>query len=65
MYLFLKSSLFLIMIAFSCVCYTCLETAQVEIQETVAISKLFHDALECVIGDEINNITVEGSTPLH
>ena len=53
------------MIAFSCVCYTCLETAQVEIQETVAISKLFHDALECVIGDEINNITVEGSTPLH
>ena len=42
-----------------------LETAQVEIQETVAISKLFHDALECVIGDEINNITVEGSTPLH
>ena len=48
------------MIAFSCVCYTCLETAQVQIQGAVAISKLFHDALECVIGDEINNITVEG-----
>ena len=41
------------MTAFSCVCYTCLETAQVEIQETMAISKLLHDALECVI-------TVEG-----
>ena len=43
-----------------CICYTCLETAQVEFQETVAIAKLFQDALECVIGDEINSIAVEG-----
>ena len=26
----------------------------------MAISKLFQDAFECVIGDEINNIAVEG-----
>ena len=41
-------------------CYTYLETAPVEFQETVVISKLFQDALESVIGDEINNIAVEG-----
>ena len=43
-----------------CICYTCLETAQLEFQETVAIAKLFQDALECAIGDEINSIAVEG-----
>ena len=42
------------------ICYTSLETAQTEFQQTVAISKLFHDAFECVIGDEISNIAVEG-----
>ena len=42
------------------ICYTCLGTAQVEFQETVAMSKLFQDALEYVIGDEINNIAAEG-----
>ena len=41
------------------ICYSCLETSEVEVSETVAISKLVQDVLECVIGDEINNITVE------
>ena len=60
MYLLLKCNLFLGYNSFfMSICYSCLETAQVEIAETVAISKLFQDALECVIGDEINNITVE------
>ena len=61
MYLFLESNLFLGYNSFfMSICYTCLGTAQVEFQETVAMSKLFQDALKYVIGDEINNIAVEG-----
>ena len=60
MYLLFKCNLFLGYNSFfMSICYSCLETAQVEIPETVTISKLFQDALECVCGDEINNITVE------
>ena len=42
------------------ICYTSLEAVQTEFQQRVAISKLFQDAFECVIGDEISNIAVEG-----
>ena len=60
MYLLFKCNLFLGYNSFfMSICYSCLETAQVEIPETVTIWKLFQDALECVCGDEINNITVE------
>ena len=60
MYLFLECNIFLGSNSFFMYfCYTCLETAPVEFQETVAISKLFQDTLESVIGDEVNNIAVE------
>ena len=60
-YLFIEWNLFLgYNRFFISICYTCLETAQVEFQETVTISKLFEDALECAIGGKINHIAVEG-----
>ena len=45
-------------------CFTCLETPPVEFQETAIMSKLFQDAIESFIGDEINNIAVEGEVTL-
>ena len=61
MYLLLECNLFVGYNSFfMSICYTCFRTAQVEFQETVSMPKLFQDALECVIGDEINNIAVEG-----
>ena len=61
MYLLLKCNIFLGYSSFfMSICYSCLETVEVEIPETVAIWTLFQDALECAIGDEINKITVEG-----
>ena len=60
MYLLLECNIFLGSNSFFMYfCYTCLETAPVEFQETVAMSKLFQDTLESVIGDEVNNIAVE------
>ena len=61
MYLLLEYNIFLGSNSFFMYfCYTCLETAPAEFQETVAISKLFQDALESVIGDDVNNIAVKG-----
>ena len=53
MYLFIECNLFLGYNSFLIsICYAYLETAQAELQETVAISKLFQNALEFVIGDK-------------